>query len=172
MIGGMFGKLLDVDLSKDKIVEYPVSEATLQKHLGGRGIAAKIMLDECKADDALSPDNILIFMTGPLNGLSLAGSGRHVVMSKSPLTGFLGEGYSGGYFSTEVKRTGYDGIMIRGRADHPKYLTVIDGSPELKDAEPYWGQTIGETHDLLREKYKDSRVVGIGPAGENLGKIE
>ncbi len=171
MIGGMFGKLLDVDLSKDKIVEYPVSEATLQKHLGGRGIAAKIMLDECKADDALSPDNILIFMTGPLNGLSLAGSGRHVVMSKSPLTGFLGEGYAGGYFSTEVKRTGYDGIMIRGRADHPKYLTVVDGTPELKDAEPYWGQTIGETHDLLREKYKNSRVVGIGPAGENLVKI-
>lgn len=171
MIGGMFGKLLDVDLGKDKIAEYPVSEADLRKYLGGRGIAAKIMLDEFKGGDALSPDNLLIFMTGPLNGLSVAGSGRHVVMSRSPLTGFLGEGYSGGYFSTELKRTGFDGIIIRGRADHPKYLSVIDGNPELEDANSLWGKTVGESHDLLREKYKDSRVVNIGPSGEKLVKI-
>jgi len=171
MSGGMFGKVLDVDLSKDKIIDYPVSDESLRKHLGGRGIAAKIMLEEFKGGDALSPDNILMFMTGPLNGLSLAGSGRHVVMSKSPLTGFLGEGYSGGFFSTEIKRTGYDGIMIRGRADHPKYLSVIDGNPELEDAESLWGKTVGEAHDWLREKYPKSRVAGIGPAGEKLVRI-
>ena len=171
MSGGMFGKVLDVDLSKDKITEYPISDKSLRKHLGGRGIAAKIMLEEFKGGDALSPDNILIFMTGPLNGLSLAGSGRHVVMSKSPLTGFLGEGYSGGFFSTEIKRTGYDGIMIRGRADRPKYLSVIDGTPELEDAESLWGKTVGDAHDWLREKYPKSRVAGIGPAGEKLVRI-
>lgn len=171
MLGGMFGKLLEVDLSKDKITEYPISEEDLRQHLGGRGISAKIMLKEFKGGDALSPDNLLIFMTGPLNGLSLAGSGRHVVMSKSPLTGFLGEGYSGGFFGTEIKRTGLDGILIRGKADHPKFLSIIDGNPELEDAESLWGNTVGETHDWLYKKYKNSRVACIGPAGEKLVKI-
>ncbi|MFQ5818978.1 MAG: aldehyde ferredoxin oxidoreductase family protein [Candidatus Heimdallarchaeota archaeon] len=171
MSSGMFGKVLDVDLSKDKITEYPISEADLRKHLGGRGIAAKIMLNEFKGGDALSPDNLLIFMTGPLNGLSLAGSGRHVVMSKSPLTGFLGEGYSGGFFGTEIKRTGLDGILIRGKANHPKFLSIVDGNPELEDAKFLWGNTVGETHDWLNKKYKNSRVACIGPAGEKLVKI-
>lgn len=167
----MFGKVLDVDLRKDKIKEYPIPEEDLQQHLGGRGIAIKIMLKEFKGGDALSPNNLLIFMTGPLNGLALAGSGRHVVMSKSPLTGFLGEGYSGGYFGTEIKRAGFDGILIRGIADHPKYLSIIDGSTELEDAEFLWGETVGETHDWLHEKYKNSRIACIGPAGEKLVKL-
>ena len=171
MPGGMFGRLLDVDLSNGKITEYYVSDENLRKYLGGRGIAARIMLEEFKEGDALSPDNLLIFMTGPLNGLSVAGSGRHVVMSKSPLTGFLGESYSGGYFGTELKRTGYDGILIRGRADHPTYLAVIDGTAELKDGTFLWGKTVGETHDLLREKYRNAKVACIGPAGENLVRI-
>lgn len=171
MLGGMFGKLLDVDLSKEKITKYHNSEEDLRQYLGGRGIAAKIMLKEFNGRDALSPDNLLIFMTGPLNGLSLAGSGRHVVMSKSPLTGFLGEGYSGGYIGTEIKQTGFDGILIRGKANHPMYLSIIDGTTELEDAESLWGKTVGETHDWFYEKYKNSRVACIGPAGEKLVKI-
>jgi aldehyde:ferredoxin oxidoreductase len=171
MPGGMFGKLLDVDLSKDKIKDYPVSDESLRKYLGGRGIVIKIMLENFKEGNVLSPDNLLIFMTGPLNGLSLAGSGRHIVMSKSPLTGFLGESYTGGYFGTELKRTGYDGIIIRGRADYPTYLEVVDGTADLKDGTNIWGKTVGETEDLLREKYPSARVACIGPAGEKLVKI-
>jgi aldehyde:ferredoxin oxidoreductase len=171
MPGGMFGKILDIDLNEDKIKEYPISEESLRNHIGGRGIAVKIMLEEFKGGNAFSPDNLLIFMTGPLNGLQLAGSGRHLVMSKSPLTEFLGEGYTGGYFGTELKRTGYDGILIRGRADHPKYIAVVDGNPELEDGTHLWGKTVGETHDQLRKKYPNARVACIGPAGEKLVRI-
>ncbi len=167
----MFGRLLDIDLGNDKIKDYSVSDESLRKYLGGRGIAIKIMLEEFKEGDAFSRDNLLIVMTGPLNGLPVAGSGRHAVMSKSPLTGFLGESYAGGYFGNELKRTGYDGIIIRGRTDHPTYLAVIDGTAELKDGSFLWGKTVGETQDLLREKYRNAKVACIGPAGENLVRI-
>ncbi len=112
----------------------------------------------------------MIYVTGPLNGLNVAGSGRHGIMTKSPLTGFLGESYSGGYFSTDLKKTGYDGLIIRGIANQPTYLAMVDGEVELKNADTIWGKQVKETEDYLRKTHGDVRVSCIGPAGENLVK--
>ena len=127
-----------------------------------------MLLEERGKPNPLSPANPLIYITGPLAGLAVGGSGRHVVMTRSPLTGFLGEAYSGGFFGTELKKTGYDGLLFRGAADEPVYLTILEGSAELRSARELWGKTSGETEDWLRARHgKDVRVSCIGPAGEN-----
>jgi len=164
----MFGRLLDVDLTRDRIGEYKVPDRWVEAYLGGKGLAARVLLEEYRGGDPLGPDNPLVYMTGPLVGLLVGGSGRHLVATHSPLTGFFGEAYCGGFFGSELKRTGWDGIVFRGRADHPVYLT-INGGPEIHDAAALWGKTVGETEDAIRAGHgKDVRVSCIGPAGENL----
>jgi len=167
---GLFGKFLDVNLKKNQLRDYPISEEVAKKHLGGRGLGARILLDEFKGGDAFSSNNLVVYATGPVNGLYVAGSSRFGILTKSPLSGFLGETYSGGFFSTELKQSGYDGIIIREKADHPKYLLMADGEVELKDADPIWGKPVKETEDFLRETHGKVHVSCIGPAGENLVK--
>lgn len=165
---GLFGKLLDVDLGSGRISDYRISENWQRLYLGGKGLAARILISEYRGSDPLSPSNVLIFMTGPLVGQAVGGSGRHVAVARSPLTGYFGEAYCGGFFGTELKRTGYDGLIFRGVADEPSYLTVLEGSAELKSARELWGKTSGETEDWLRGRHgRDVRVSCIGPAGEN-----
>ncbi len=168
MVEGLFGRLLDVNLSTGRLGEHPIPEKWQCLYLGGKGLAARLILREHNSKHPLSPPNILVYMTGPLVGQNVGGSGRHVVVTHSPLTNFFGEAYCGGFFGTELKRTGYDGLIIRGKADEPSYLTIIDGSPELLDASDLWGKTSGDTEDWLKERHgKDVRVSCIGPAGEN-----
>ncbi len=120
----VFGKLLDVDLTTGRIGEYTIPETWEETYLGGKGLAARILLQEYKGGDPLAPANPLVYMTGPLVGLLVGGSGRHLVATHSPLTGFFGEAYGGGFFGSELKRTGYDGLIFRGRADRPVCLTI------------------------------------------------
>jgi aldehyde:ferredoxin oxidoreductase len=168
-MGGLFGRLLDIDLTKQGISDYKIPKEHFRKYIGGKGIATRILLDEFKGGDALSPENILIYMTGPLTGMNVPGAGRHVVVTKSPLTGFYGEAYAGGFFGSELKRTGYDGIIFRGKSTEPSYLSILEGQAELHDANSLWGKTTGETEDILRETHgPKSKVSSIGPAGENL----
>ena len=165
---GLFGKLLDVDLRAGRISDYHLPDNWQRLYLGGKGLAARVLISEYKASDPLSPSNVLIFMTGPLVGQAIGGSGRHVVVTRSPLTGYFGEAYCGGFFGTELKKTGYDGLIFRGAADEPSYLTVLEGSAELHSARELWGKTSGETEDWLRGKHgRDVRVSCIGPAGES-----
>ena len=165
---GLFGKLLDVDLTTGRTGEYRVPDNWQRLYLGGKGLAARILLKEHKRSDPLSRSNVLIYMTGPLVGQAVGGSGRHVVVTHSPLTNFFGEAYCGGFFGTELKKTGYDGLIFRGMASEPSYLTVLEGSAELHGASELWGKTSGETEDWLRGKHgRDVRVSCIGPAGEN-----
>ncbi len=118
--------------------------------------------------DPLGPENVLVFATGPFQGTGLAGAGRHVVAGKSPKTGSISDSYAGGFFGHELGRSGYDGIIVRGRAEAPVYLLLYHGKAELLEATDLWGKTTGEVEDSLRARHPGARVAVIGPAGENL----
>lgn len=164
-----FGRYLDVDLSSGKIGDYEVSTDWSQRHLGGRGIAARILLEELSGKESpLSPENILVFATGPFQGTGLLGAGRHVVMGISPKTKSVADSYVGGYFGHELGRSGYDGILLRGAAAEPIILTVIDGAAELQPAGKLWGKGTAQTEATLLQQYPGVRVASIGIAGENL----
>jgi aldehyde:ferredoxin oxidoreductase len=118
--------------------EYPRDLA--ERFVGGRGFAVKLLWDELRpGTDPLSPDNILIFAAGPLTGYPLPSSGKLVVASKSPLTGGYGDGNLGSTAAVNLRRAGYDAVVIRGKAPRPSYLLIEDGRAELRDASDLWG---------------------------------
>ena len=170
MMFGYMGKILRVDLSKSKITEEFPDEDTLKMFLGGSGLAAKYLFDEVeKGTDPLGPENKLIFMTGPLTGTRSPSTGRYIVVAKSPLTGFWGQANSAGFWGTNFKRSGFDGVIFEGISPKPVYLATDDGKVELKDAKDLWGKNTSETTRLIREKLGEKfRVACIGIAGENL----
>lgn len=169
---GYFGRYLVVNLTSLSIKDFNIPEDWIKKHLGGRGIAARILAEELNGgEDALGTKNILIFGTGPLQGLNIAGAGRHIVMAKSPKTGTVNGSYAGGFLAQELGSSGYDGIIVRGKAKSPKYISLIKGVAEIHDASELWGKDTAETERRLKEHYKGSRVASIGPAGENLVKF-
>jgi aldehyde:ferredoxin oxidoreductase len=164
-------KLLRVNLSEETIKEERVDEATTKKFVGGRGIGVKILFDELKPGiDPLSPENKLIFMAGPATGTAFPASGRFHVITKSPLTGGIGDSNCGGDWGPELRFAGFDGIIFEGKAGSPVYLWVHEGEAELKSAEKYWGKVIWDTEDGVREELNNPKVkfASIGPAGENL----
>ena len=169
---GYFGSYLDVNLTDGNLSKYEIPQSWTEKFIGGRGIAARILADEMDAGvDPLSEKNILIFATGPFQGLNIPGAGRHLLMSKSPKTGSVNGSYVGGYLGEELGKSGYDGIIIRGSSEKPVYLILKDGSAELCDASDLWGKSTGETEKLIREREGEARVASIGIAGENLVKF-
>ena len=141
--------------------------------LGGRGFAIKILWDTLKqGTDPLSPENKLIFATGPLTAIGLPNSGKLVVASKSPLTGGYGDGNMGTMASVNMRRAGYDALIIEGRAPTPVILHIKDEACEFVDAKDFWGLNSFETHEQLTKKYSCSAgIVSIGPAGENQVKF-
>jgi aldehyde:ferredoxin oxidoreductase len=166
---GVYGRYLDVDLSSGATGDYEIPPKWYADHLGGKGVAARVLINELKGDEEpLAPENILIFATGPFQGTGLLGAGRHVVMGISPKTGAVADSYAGGYFGHELGRSGFDGIILRGAATEPVVLAVIDGNPELLPANELWAQGTGETEVLLKQRYPNSRVASIGIAGEKL----
>jgi aldehyde:ferredoxin oxidoreductase len=169
---GYMGKILRVDLSKSKITEEFPDENTLKMFLGGSGLATKYLFDEVKkGTDPLGPENKLIFMTGPLTGTPSPSTGRYIVVAKSPLTGFWGQANSAGFWGTNFKRSGFDGVIFEGISPKPVYLVTDEGKVELKDAKHLWGKNTSETTRLIREEHGERfRVACIGIAGENLVK--
>ncbi|MEN6368264.1 MAG: aldehyde ferredoxin oxidoreductase family protein [Thermotogota bacterium] len=164
-----YGRYLDVDLSVGAIRDYAVPEAWSRLHLGGKGIAARILLEELPTRvDPLGPENVLALATGPLQGTGVVGAGRHAVLAVSPKTGWVADSYAGGHFGHELGRSGYDGILIRGRSPRPVYLTLIDGVAALHAADDLWGKGTGETETTLQDRHPRSRVSSIGIAGESL----
>ena len=165
---GVYGRYLEVDLTKGELREREIPAHWYELHLGGRGIAARLLLELVPPDvDPLGPENVLIFATGPFQGTGLAGAGRHVVAGKSPKTNSISDSYAGGFFGHELGRSGYDGIIIRGQAESPVYLLLYEGKAELREAGELWGKTTGEAEDLLQNRHPGARVAVIGPAGEN-----
>ena len=166
---GVFGRYLDVDLTRGTLSDYPVPDSWYSAYLGGRGVATRILLQETRGgEDPLGEGNVLVFATGPFQGLSIPGGGRHVVVARSPKTGTVNESYAGGFFAHELGTSGYDGIIVRGKANRPAYLTLIDGKGEIRDASSLWGTTVGDVEEALLKRYKGAKVSSIGPAGERL----
>lgn len=165
----VFGRYLDVDLSSGRINDYEIPADWQARFLGGKGIAARILLDELPEKvDPFGAENILVFATGPFQGTGVVGGGRHVVLAVSPKTGAVADSYAGGYFGHELGKSGYDGILVRGISATPVVLALIDGKAELFPADDLWGRGTGETEEELKNRYPGSRVSSIGIAGEDL----
>jgi aldehyde:ferredoxin oxidoreductase len=168
---GYRGKILDVELTKGKIAERPLSRDIAKLYVGCVGIGGKILYDELPTwVSPLDPENLLIFTTGPVTGTPGLSAGRHSVVTKSPLTGFFGDASAGGFWGAELKKAGFDAIIFRGRAPKPVYLWIRDGVSELRDASGYWGTLTREADRAIKEEVRDTNawVATIGPAGENL----
>ncbi len=170
---GWTGDFLNIDLTKRKAVPEKYDEALALNFLGGRGFAAKILWNRLKqGTDPMSPENKLIFATGPLTGIGLPNSGKLVVASKSPLTGGYGDGNMGTMAAVQMRRAGYDALIIEGKAQTPVILNIKDETCEFVDAKDFWGLNSFETHEQLVKKYSRSAgIVSIGPAGENKVKF-
>jgi len=171
-VKGLFGRLLDVDLTSGACRDYNIPEVWQELLLGARALGARILLSELSGiEAALSPENVLLFMTGPLQGTGVVGSGRHLVMSLSPKTGSVCDSYAGGYFGHELGRSGYDGILIRGASQEPVYLVLLDGVAQILSAEDLWGQGTARTEEILQNRHPRCRVASIGVAGERLVRM-
>src|SRR5512141_2891049 len=173
-MNGYVGKILRVDLSRDRLWDEPLNEDYARKYVGGSGLAARYLYDMLDAaTDPLGPQNPLFFLTGPLVGTSMSSAGRYSACARSPLTGIWGEANSGGFFGPELRYAGYDGVLITGKASEPVWLSIVNGQAELHAAGDLWGCDIYGTQDRLREAMGDAkvRVACIGLAGENLVKL-
>jgi len=167
---GWNGRILRLDLSREKVGSQEFDADFAMKFMGGRGFAAKILWDETKLGiDPLSPENLLIMATGPLTGLPLPSSGKIVVAAKSPLTGGYGDGNLGSWAAVNLRKAGYDALVITGASRKPSYIAITASDVEIKDAEDYWGLGSFETERRLQDKHgKSVGILTIGQAGENL----
>jgi aldehyde:ferredoxin oxidoreductase len=170
---GWNGVFLQVNLTKNKAVAESYDASLAVNFLGGRGFAAKILWDKVKPEtEPLSPENILIFAAGPLTGCGLPNSGKFVVAAKSPLTGGYGDGNIGSYAAVQMRRAGFDAVIIEGKAKTPVILHIRNKVAEFVDAKDFWGLNSFETESKLKSLYElSSGIVSIGPAGENLVKF-
>jgi aldehyde:ferredoxin oxidoreductase len=171
---GICGKLLEIDLTTGKAKTLPVKNEMYEKYLGGRGLGIRLLYDMLPPKtDPLSPENLLFFLTGPLTGTYVTGSSKFVVVTKSPLTQGWCDSYSSGRISVELKKAGYDGLVIRGKSNQPCYLRMDGKGVEIRDARLLWGKDSFETERMLKEIEKDPNVgvSSIGPAGEKLVKF-
>lgn len=169
-MNGYMGKILYVNLSEGTVETKNLSQETARLYLGGNGLAAKIIYDMVPAAaPPLSPENVIAFATGPLNGSPVWGTGRGHLAAISPLTGIFADSNFGGDFASKIRPAGFDAIVITGASKEPVYLFVDDGKPEIRGATRLWKKTTGETHTAIREETAtDVETATIGPAGENL----
>lgn len=169
---GWTGKFLHVNLSRGKAVADAYDATIAKNFLGGRGFAIKILWEELsRGTDALSPENKLVFAAGPLTGFALPSSGKLVVAAKSPLTGGYGDGNIGTLAAVQMRKAGYDAVVIEGKAKTPAALLVQDESVEFLDAKALWGLDSFKTEEKLSEVYSPrAGILCIGQAGENLVK--
>ncbi len=167
---GYFGKLLRVNLSTKDIAIETQPEIFYRRYFGGEALIAYYLLKELKPGiDPLGSENLLIFAPGILTGHPFCGSGRNAVGAKSPLTGGFGTSEVGGYWGSELKKTGYDAILVEGCAQIPSYLWIHNEDVEIRDASNLWGKETGDVEEELKNDLDASiRVTQIGPAGEQM----
>ncbi|MCW4021243.1 MAG: hypothetical protein NWF14_08460 [Candidatus Bathyarchaeota archaeon] len=173
---GYAGKFLRADLTREKATEVVFDEETLRKYIGGTGIGIKILYDEVPPEtDWSSPENRLIFASGPLGGTRVGGSGTFSLVTKGALTGGATSVQANGLFGAYMKFSGYDGLIIQGAAKRWLYLCINRGEAEFRDAAHLLGRDTYETADLVKKelgkKERQASVVSIGPAGEHLVKF-
>ncbi len=171
---GYTGKILRVNLSSGSISIDKQDDKFYRRYFGGTALIGYYLLKELKPGiDPLGPENKLIFSAGVITGAPYGGSGRSGVGSKSPLTNGWGDSQSGGFWPAELKRAGWDAIIIEGKADKPVYLWINDDKVEIRDASHLVGKTTGDAQSQIQEELGDKRVrvAQIGPAGEKLVRI-
>ncbi|MFQ6062111.1 MAG: aldehyde ferredoxin oxidoreductase family protein [Methanosarcinales archaeon] len=160
-------KIAYIDLTEKEVLEEYIDKQTLKEYVGGRGLGVKFLFDSLTPRiDPLSPDNILIVCVGPLTGIAPL-SGRHAIVTKSPLTNTIFDSSAGGFFGAELKRTGYDVLFIIGKSEEPCNIFLENENIEFKSAKALWGLNTKETTSKLK---KYGRVMCIGRAGERLIK--
>jgi len=171
---GFFNTVLHIDLTDRSFREEAIDDEVYRKYLGGKGIATYLLLNNTDAGvDPLSPDNVIIFPTGPVMDTKVFGSSRFSVITKSPLTGIYGEAYAGGKVAGPLSRTGYDAIVIKGASTDPLYLEITHNKVVFHDAAHLWGCDTYDAEDAIRKEVgvAEAEVVVIGPAAENLVKF-
>jgi len=165
------GRILHVDLSRGTRSVQELDEGFARMYLGGAGFCSRMLYDAVEPGiDPLSPANVLMFATGPLTGTLFPQASRYMVAAKSPLTEIWGESHAAGHWAPELKFSGYDAIVLRERSPKPVYLWINDGEAEIRDAGQFWGKTIYETDELIKDELGDReiKVACIGQAGENM----
>ena len=174
MSHSLMGKILRVDLTTGAISVDQPSVAYYRRYMGGWNIIADVLLREVPVGaDPLGPENKLVFAAGVLTGLPCSGLSRNAVGAKSPLTGAFGAAEVGGWWGAELKRAGFDAIIVEGVSPRPVYLWIKDGVAELRAATYLWGKTTKETLGAIQEELGDRRIrcALIGPGGENLARF-
>ena len=172
--GGYAGKILRIDLSSRTFREEPLPGDLAQDFIGGSGLSVKLLYDEVPPTcDPLGPENKLIYAVGPFTGTTIPCASRMAVNARSPLTGAVGVAASGGHFPVELKRAGYDALIIEGRASEPVYVFIKNGEARFRSAEKLWGLCTTDTQQAIKDELHDQnvRVSCIGPAGERLSLI-
>lgn len=165
------GRILRVNLSNGTVSHEELGEKFYRTYFGGSGFTAYFLLNETPAGaDPLGPENVLVFSSGPLTGLPFPGSARHGVGAKSPLTNGFGDAQAGGFWGTELKRSGLDAVIIEGQSEKPVYIAIQDGVAEIRDGSGLWGLPGKACIDRIHEDLGGDRfrVAYIGPGGENL----
>ncbi len=164
------GKILRVNLTAGTVKSEPLNMEWARAYLGSRGLGSKYLISEIDPKvDPLSPDNKIIWATGPLTGTMASTGGRYTVITKGPLTGAIACSNSGGYWGAELKMAGWDMVIFEGKSPKPVFLYISDDVAELRDASHLWGQTVWKTEEALKTQLQDPlvRVSCIGQAGEN-----
>ena len=164
------GKILRVNLTAGTCTAEPLNMTWARQYLGSRGLGSKYLVEEVDPKvDPLSPDNKIIWATGPLTGTMASTGGRYTVITKGPLTGAIACSNSGGYWGAELKMAGWDMIIFEGKSPKPVYLYVNDDVAELRDASHLWGKSVWQTEEILKSSLQDPllRISSIGRAGEN-----
>jgi aldehyde:ferredoxin oxidoreductase len=167
---GYSGKILKVNLTTGEIGSENLSEEIMRKYMGGKGLVYHYLKDAVdKNTDSFSEENPLYFMTGVVSGIATGGTSRMIMGTKSPITGGFGISESGGFVAPELKKAGWDGIIVEGKSEKPVYLYIKDDKVELKDASHLWGKGNGEVNDIIKEENDDKsiKLSQIGQAGEN-----
>lgn len=166
-------KILRVNLTLGTLWTEEPGEAYMRRYMGGWNMIADVLLREVpQGADPLGPENRLVYSAGLLAGLAVSGVARSAIGAKSPLTGGFGVGEVGGFAGNELKRAGFDAVIVQGRSPKPVYLWIRDGHAELRDASHLWGRTTKETQEAIEAELdeKRARCIMIGPGGENMVK--
>jgi aldehyde:ferredoxin oxidoreductase len=168
-----YGKILEIDLSNGNIIKTDISTYFARSYVGGMGFSTKILFDRVGPEvSPLSHQNLLIFANGTLTGTQAPCSGRTEVTTRSPLTGYLGSGNTGGIWGAALKHSGYDVLIVSGKSATPVYISIDDDQVQIKSANHIWGKNTYESTDILtHESGPQTSVMTIGPAGENLVKF-
>ena len=168
MAGGYWHKNLRIDLTDDKVEVEALDEGLLRNYIGGAGVAAVYLKNEVPSSvEPLAPENLLIFSTGPFQATKMSGGAKFSIVTRSPLTGIFVDSAAGGGWGISFKKTGFDFLMVKGRADKPVYLYISDNRAEILPAGDLWGKDSVEVTGILKERHKGASVAAIGAVGEN-----